>query len=503
MKKRTFIAAVCAATALTSVPFSVSAAEGDYIYGTMEIPYADFYRAELEGSANTIEVDAVTSATASKWSMNEEGKLCEGTFNKPNENGEGGQILGVVYPVAVKKEDLTSFEGSSYNFTKTDEVPSAYKIVTVENGAVSFSAVQDSTPEKLTGQATITANTSWGDYLVNVADKPENMGAVYGAIVRTSNNKSYGFRHLENIWRGEVAWSSGVRKTEPHGNELSYENYADIMGETIKEVTYITKNGYYTADTDLYVPVKFEGSVAVENASAASGKTTVTTEGFPADYAAEYGVNGLDITVSGNTVNFSSAVPGNYTLSVSDKNGKYAGLSASFTLTTDRMPAAYSDRKIVKADGASDEEFANFIKNLSKITVNEKSYSASGKGAVKVIGEDGTIDMEAASRDVKVFEGSEKYSVSVSANGYEKTLDFVIDLTPAVTTAAPSVTTAKPSSATAPSTTARPSSTTAKTNAQKLASSPATGETTSAALPVTAVAAAVAAFLTFKKRNKK
>ena len=50
-------AAVCTAS-LTAVPLSVSAADGEKVYGTMNIPYADFYKAEIE---DAYEVDAVSS----------------------------------------------------------------------------------------------------------------------------------------------------------------------------------------------------------------------------------------------------------------------------------------------------------------------------------------------------------------------------------------------------------------------------------------------------------
>ena len=52
-----------------AVPFSANAADGDKVYGTMNIPYADFYAAEID---NAYAVDAVSSATArTKWAMNE------------------------------------------------------------------------------------------------------------------------------------------------------------------------------------------------------------------------------------------------------------------------------------------------------------------------------------------------------------------------------------------------------------------------------------------------
>ena len=52
-------AAVCTAS-LAAATFSSSAAENEKVYGTMEIPYADFYKAEIKSA---YEVDAVSSAT--------------------------------------------------------------------------------------------------------------------------------------------------------------------------------------------------------------------------------------------------------------------------------------------------------------------------------------------------------------------------------------------------------------------------------------------------------
>ena len=142
-KRKSLICAACAAICLSSVPFSASAAEtGDYVYGTMNIPYADFYKGEFKNSPNAYDVDAVSSATSGKWKMNEEGKLVEGTFNEANAEGEGGKILGVTYPVAVKKDDLSAVSGKM-NFTETSDVPAAYKVVSVDNGAISFSEVKD------------------------------------------------------------------------------------------------------------------------------------------------------------------------------------------------------------------------------------------------------------------------------------------------------------------------------------------------------------------------
>lgn len=492
--KRNLIMTACAALILSSVPVSAGAAGTDYIYGTMEIPYADFYRAELAGSSNAYDVDAVSSATSGKWAMNEEGKLCEGTFNKANEDGQGGQILGVVYPVAVKAEDLKALGDNNYSFTEISGTPEAYKVVSVENGSAVFSEVKDEKPEKLGGQATITANTAWGDYLVNVSDKPEDMGAIYGAVIKTNDGRSYGMRHLENIWRGELAWSSGVKVTEPHGNALSYENFKDIMGATISEVTYITKKGYYTAETSLYVPVKFEGTLTAEDTKLSSGKTTVKTEGFPSDYKAEYSVENLETTVSGNTVNFKNALPGSYTVTAKDTSGKYADVSASFIISTDKIPAVYENGKVVKSSDATDEEYTNFIKRISSVKIGENEYSLGGKRGVKILLEDGTVDMNAVSGETKIFEGSDSYKVSFTATGYEKTLDFTVNTKEAevTTTAAAS---SKPAETTAGSKSSNSGS------AQNVSSTPKTGDSVHA-LPVT-LAMVVAGAVAVSSRKKK
>ena len=52
------------------------------------------------------------------------------------------------------------------------------------------------------------------------------------------------------------------------------------MGQTINNVTYYTDAGVYNIPMNQYVPVKFANTVAVENASADAGKTTVAITGL-------------------------------------------------------------------------------------------------------------------------------------------------------------------------------------------------------------------------------
>ena len=81
-------------------------------------------------------------------------------------------------------------------------------------------------------------------------------------------------------------------------------------------------------------------------------------------------------------------------MTVSDKNGKYADLSADFILYTEEMPAAFNEDTttpgLFKNGDATDEEFADYLKNITSVTVNGKAYAASGRGAVVLFNEDGS-----------------------------------------------------------------------------------------------------------------
>lgn len=502
MKKAlTLLSAIAVCGSMASVSFPASAEE-NLVYGTMNIPYADFYRAEFQDSSNAYEVDAVSSATTSKWKMNGEGQLFEGSYNSENEDGTG-TILGVTYPVAISQADLNALGENNYSFAKADAIPSAYKSVTVADGKAEFSAVQDSTPTVFTGAAKLSTSTPWGDYLLDFENKPEDMGAIYGAIIKTTSGNRYPMRHEQNIWRGELAWSTGITTTEPHGNSLDYKDYKSMMGETIDEITFITLNGYYTVAADTYVPVKFAGSeISIENGNAGTSSTSLSVNGFPADYAKTYSIAD-NFAVTDDTISYTDAAAGTYTLNVSDANGKYASASASFTLTTDAMPAVYSDGKIIKAENAADEEYANYMKNISKVTVNGTDFSASGRGATKIILEDGTVDFKAESRNGAVFDGTGNYAITVNATGYNTPLEITVKAeTPADTTTAAATTEKSNTTTTTAKSNSSSGNNSNSSSSNSQVASPKTGDTNAvAALGITALAMAGVAFV-FRKKNK-
>ena len=425
-----------------NISFKATAPEAK-IYVKMNIPYADFYAAEIN---NEDAVDAVTSATNNKSIKNGDGDLVGGTYNDYNADAwaAGTQkevhIKGVSYPVAITPSELaqltkTDDKQADYYYTELESAPAAYKTATVKDGKISFGEAQGKTT-KLEAKTELSTSTPWGDYRLDVDTDAFGTNNVYGVVIsaeKDGKTTTYGMRQEENIWRRtEIAWSSGIKKTEPHGNVLNYEHYVGLMGSTIKSVTYYTADGEYTIDADLYVPVKFTtDNFKVENALADSGSTSVEMKDFPSDYQAEYKVtdakgNELEgASVKDGKISWTGTpANGKYTLTVSDKSGKYASCSTTFELQISAMPAAYqaSNLRVAGADGASAEELSGFLSNVSTVTINGKNYAASGRGSVAVINSKGFIDLTTS--PFTGMKAGDIYKISVKATGYAKTLDF-------------------------------------------------------------------------------
>ena len=431
------------------------------IYVLMNIPYADFYKAEL--NKNDVKVDVTTSATKAKTRST----LANGSYHADN---TGEHISGITYPVKIKagtdlsnltkitdaskvsitvnmkgKETTTEYKGKDALFESADysyyelgtTAPAYYKELTVnENGSYSFGKTT-ATEKTVKGAAIEKFKTSskYGDYQLNlnfdkVADSDQISGntKVLAAVITTTDGTQYGLRHVENIWKGtEFAWGTGFT-TQSHGCPIAGEHYASMMGKKIDAVTYYTENGVVKYDIDdTYVPYKFDTSAfKVENADVTSGSAKVTVPTLPEAYDAEYAVEGLtNVSVENGTLKYNATgvKPGQYTLNVTDKSSKYVPFSTSFTLTTDNVVAVYNNNvkapALVAAKDVQADDFANFVKNIQKVSVNGKEYAASGKGSVKLINEDGTLVTTA---DALKAEGT--YNIVVTATGYNKTLEF-------------------------------------------------------------------------------
>lgn len=249
-------------------------------YVLMNIPYDDFYKAELKN--NDVKVDTFTSATKQKTRSS----LAKGSYHV---NSDGSDITGVTFPVkvsdisvlkdkkqikdnasvsittAIKGKETTTeykgkdalFESDSYSYYVLSEEPSYYKELTVgEDGSFTFSAIEgkSAAPERKQVQAEFKTKSNHGDYQLKF-DKTEfksiiniDTDTVYGAVINTTDGTTYGLCHQENIWKGyELAWSTGYT-TESNGCHLNSEHFESMIGKTIDSVTYYASNGIYTLD---------------------------------------------------------------------------------------------------------------------------------------------------------------------------------------------------------------------------------------------------------------
>lgn len=452
-------------THLTEAINNLVKAETKETYVLMNIPYAAFYKAETIN--NDVEVDAFTSATLNKTRTT---GLAGGSYHA---NEDGSKIDGITYAVKVDSSvDLTKykevkdtdkveitvtnrgktstttlegkdtlFQNETYAYYPLTEAPANYKEVSLdENGNLVFSEVKGQEAKVLTGvTAELLTQSSYGDYQLNLDGLPEDeitSSNVNAVVVKTTDGTAYGMRHLENIWRGnELAWSTGYTDSV-HGCPTSSAHYTSMMGKTIDSIEYYTTNGLYTIDIeDLYVPVKFaktEDAIKVADADISAGKTTIELN-LQDDFDPEYSVDGLDVTVEGNVLTYKAATetraagsiePGKYTLTVKDKNGKYADIVTSFLLTTTNMPAAYDseNKKLVQAEGFDADALNSYIGKITSVNVNGTDYAATGRGKVEIIGSDGTLKTDAA--PFKDAVAGTEFQITVTSTGYTTPLAF-------------------------------------------------------------------------------
>ena len=443
------------------------------LYGTAEVPYADFYYGELnsvsEPSSNIVTksdtaqsmrgeglYDAVTSATTSKWGM------YSNTFYEANSDGAGGKILGVKTPIklpadlyaktVILKNAKVTCENKLISIvdsiTDLSSTPSNQFKTLYANGTLSEI---DSSNSQLTTSsnvsATITDQTNYGNYQINVSDLPSEVNGrenVMGVIIETSDGAKYGLKHLENIWfkAGELAIAA-QEGISTHGNDISYERYKDIQGKTITKVTYIL-NEYKNLTIDnlnLYCGKLLgeEYSVTAENVQYSPNKemsvklTLNLPEGYEpkislrkgrtdlkhdTDYT--YNPENSTITIK-NTKNISPAV---YTVIVSDnaENG-YVSTKTTFTLNSSLLEKdiKFENNKLVITgdSGVTIDEYRNAI---TEIYVNDSSIR--GAKGTYVINKDGSINFDAKASShgstTPIFpDGADgSYTLKLVASGY-------------------------------------------------------------------------------------
>lgn len=449
-------------TAQEPEEFNTDSAAADEVkqgeaYVLMNIPYDDFYKAELKN--NDVKVDAFTSATKNK-------SRTAGMMNGNSAyhvNPDGSDVTGVTFPVKVSdlstlkdQQQVTDsdsvtitvtnrgqtssntytgkdalIEKASYAYYILSEAPSYYKELTVNaDGSYSFSAMKGAETKTVTIDATLKTETKYGDYELDLNNETfseiidTTTDKIYGVTVNTTDGTNYGLRHLENIWRGSMlSWGTGYT-TEVHGCPVSSEHYKSIMGKTIESVTYYTDKGMITFDVpDVKVEITTGIKATVADIMDTDSEVAVTfDQALPSDFQAQYTVDGKEAAYANGKLTTGSLALGTHEVVITDISGTYAPIVTEFTVNTDKLPAAYNigTGKIVAADDATAEDLAAYIKSISKVKVGETEYAASGRGAKVIVKEDGSLDLT----DLQVTEGT---VFEVTATGYKNNLVFTYE----------------------------------------------------------------------------
>ena len=260
-----------------------NAVESGFVYGTANIPYADFFYGEMNDVQQNAEMqldaadpvtaagyreegmyDAVTSCTNSKSK-----RYATSYYTENTENGsvtlEGIRDVNIAVPTSLYKEaqeaikegkncsnQLLSIIGSLKNVSETAPESGEYKVL---NGNGTLTAMTTET-KTLTVDSSISTSSVWGNYQVSVEfgdknpDQPTTANMM-GVIFETSDGEKYAMEHSQNLWlrTGEIAFAVKDGFVEPHKNTIDAKRSKGLEGKTIKKITYLVKDG-----ADIVIP---------------------------------------------------------------------------------------------------------------------------------------------------------------------------------------------------------------------------------------------------------
>lgn len=456
---------------------------GGYVFGTINLPYADFFYGELQnvepdaqmqldksdpvtaaGYRDTGMYDAVTSATNSKC------KRYTTAYFEDLENGgvslNGIKDVNIAVPVELYVEAIRAIEknescanqlltiiGSLQNITGT--APAEYKIL---NGDGTLGAMVTETKE-LDLETSITTGSAWGNYQISVefgdgnADQPttENM---MGVIFETSDGAKYGMEHSENLWlrTGEIAFAVEDGFVEPHGNTIEYQRHMDLPGKTITKITYLVKDGADIVIDNTNLLCKY--LLADGQTIAGTGETVVYADGAQiqmtrtvlseSSYALAFVTYGGQILTEGVDYTYENDVltvkktentgVGSYTLKYTDASYEDISTSVIFDSGLNAGDVKIENNKL--SVNSDDYTIADYLAAVTGVTVDGVAQGGRKTSMETVtsaiFGEDGSVNFDAQINGQAVFakeEGS-SYELALSAAGFPSVTASVKKMTP-------------------------------------------------------------------------
>ena len=249
------------------------------VYGVANVPYADFYYAELgnevtessdiakvskskdEASSLRAEhvYDAVTSATNKKSTKYAATYITKGSGTTVYINGVktavkiNSKLYAAAKAVAASKvttanklaEIADSIGTVSVNLP---EEYKTYKTVNADGTLTALTAAEGAgAVDSSSTTATITSTSPWGNYQIDFDKMPDDIDTktnVLGVVLETSEGQKVALRHNENIYskKQEIAFVVDEIFTEPHGNKLYGKRFKSLSEKTITKITYLLSN---------------------------------------------------------------------------------------------------------------------------------------------------------------------------------------------------------------------------------------------------------------------
>ena len=443
--------------------------ESEYVYGTVNLPYADFYYGELNqveaSDKMDLEVedkvskagyreagmyDAVSSATTTK------SKNFGATYYTETETGvniEGLKDVNIAVPTSLYEEAKQAIaENKTCNnklleiigaMTVSETTPVEYKVL---NGDGTLGAMVTETVTDDAAATEIETNTTWGQYQISVeSELLPDKSEMEGVIIETSDGRKYGMEHLENLWlrTGEFAFAVKDGFKVPQGNAIDYKRHEDLQGKTITKITYMIKDkadlvintnllckklldeGYgvtgentaYENGASIQMTVKAPKEANYQLASVTFGGKTLTAG---TDY--KYENNTLTVYKTENTG------IGQYTLTYTD--AAYEDITANiiFTAGYEEGSVKIENNQLVLPEGL---DMATYLKSISAISVNGTALRGNNLGTT-VFNADGSVNFAAEitsrGQTTVVFpDENAEYTLDVTSIGYPSVTGTVIN----------------------------------------------------------------------------
>ena len=346
---------------------SANEVEDGYSYVLMNIPYAEFYAAEL--AAGSPAVDAVASATKNKPRT---GTLAGGSYHV---DPEGTDISGVIYPVKV---------GKGFQLDPAKQITDESSVtITVTNRG------QETTTE-YTGRNALFEAPDYSWYALSAEEVP----AFFKEVRSNHGNTSFGAAV------GEILTAQATAEVKAKARHADYEikltpdegvlDQAALAGKKITNIRYFKQNGIVDLTVDIDVPV-LSTAVTLDKTSVSllAGKTAALTAT-------------VDPEQAGQAVTWTSSDENVVTV---DENGVLTAVAAGTATVT----AAAADNT-----GASAVCEVTVTKPVSSIKLDKTSASILRGKTVTL---KATVSPDDAANKAVAWSSSDKKIATVDAKG--------------------------------------------------------------------------------------